>query len=265
MYLEYWGLNKFPFENVPDPTFMYYSPEHEEALSRLLYATERNKGMVLITGEIGSGKTMLTRVLIQQLPDEKFDIGLMTNPTLEPVDFLREILHSLGLDPDMDLPKSSLLQLLNERMLENLRNDKMTLLIFDEAQLISSETFEEIRLLLNFQLNDRFMITIVLLGQPELRDIVKNIKQLNQRIAVKYHLNALNFDETIKYIDTRLKKAGSDGSIINRQALNEIYSYTGGIPRIINNVCDMSLMTGFASKATVIDSEVVKQAVRDVD
>jgi len=265
MYLEYWGLNKFPFENVPDPTFMYYSPEHEEALSRLVYAIERDKGIVLITGEIGSGKTMLTRVLIQQLPGGEYDIGLIINPTLEPVDFLREILHSLGLDPDMDLPKSSLLQLLNERMLENLRNDKMTLLIFDEAQLISSETFEEIRLLLNFQLNDRFMITIVLLGQPELRDIVKNIKQLNQRIAVKYHLNALNFDETIKYIDTRLKKAGSDGSIINRQALNEIYSYTGGIPRIINNVCDMSLMTGFASKATVIDSEVVKQAVRDVD
>ena len=265
MYLEYWDLKKFPFENVPDPLFMYYSPEHEEALARLLYAIKRNKGIALLTGEIGSGKTMLTRVLMRQLSDEEFDIGLVVNPTLEPVDFLREILHSLGLEPDMNLPKSSLLKLLNERVLENLRNDKVTLLIFDEAQLISTATFEEIRLLLNFQLNDMFMLTVVLLGQPELRHILKGMQQLNQRIAVRYHLNALNLDETIKYVDTRLKKAGSDGSIIDRQALNEIYSYSGGIPRVINNICDTSLMTGFALKAKVVDSGIVKQAVRDVD
>lgn len=264
MYLEYWGLNKSPFENVPDPVFMYYSPEHEEALTRLLYAIKGNKGIALVTGEIGSGKTMLTRVLMQQLSDTEFDIGLITNPTLEPIDFLREILYSLGLEPDIDLPKSSLLKLLNERVLDNLRNDKMTLLILDEAQLISTATFEEIRLLLNFQMNDMFMLTIVLLGQPELRGILKNIKQLNQRIAVRYHLNALNLDETIKYINTRLEKAGSSGSIINQEALGTIYSYSGGIPRVINNICDTSLMTGFALKSKVVDSEIVKQAVRDV-
>ena len=264
MYLEYWGFKRFPFENVPDPDFMYYSSEHEEALARIRYAIERNKGMVLLTGEVGSGKTMLTRVLMQQLSDSKFDIGLMINPTLEPVDFLREILYNIGLEPDMDSPKSHLLKLLNEKMLENLRNDRRTLLIFDEAQLISKATFEEIRLLLNFQLNDMFMLTIILLGQPELRDIVKSMKQLNQRIDVKYHLNPLNHDETLEYIEARLKKAGSDGSIIDPQALDAIYSYSEGIPRVINNICDVSLATGFLSKAKIVDAEVVKQAVRDV-
>lgn len=263
MYLEYWGLKRFPFENVPDPDFMYYSPEHEEALARLLYVAKGNRGVVLITGEIGSGKTTLSRVLIQQLSDIKFDVGLMINPTLKPLDFLREVLHNVGLDPGRNSPKSHLLKLLNEKMLENLRNDRITLLIFDEAHLISKAIFEEIRLLLNFQLNDRFMLTIILLGQPELRGIIKEIKQLDQRIAIRYHLNPLNLDETLKYIDIRLKKAGSANNIINRQALDEVYAYSKGIPRLINNICDMSLMVGFISKAKVVDSGIVREAVRD--
>lgn len=264
MHLEYWGLKKFPFENVPDPDFMYYSPEHEEALARLLYVVKENKGIVLLTGEIGSGKTMLSRVLMQRLPDAKFDIGLMTNPILKPLDFLREILHNLGLNPVGNSPKSHLLKLLNEKMLENLRNDVATLLILDEAHLISKTTFEEIRLLLNFQLNDRFMLTIILLGQPELRDILKEIKQLDQRIAIRYRLNPLNLDETLRYVDLRLKKAGSVNNIIDRQALDEIYAYSKGIPRLINNICDMSLMVGFISKAKVVDSGVVRDAIRDL-
>ena len=265
MYLEYWGLKTFPFENVPDPDFMYYSSEHEEALARLLYVVKENKGIVLLTGEIGSGKTMLSRVLMQRLSETKFDIGLMTNPTLAPLDFLREILHNLGLNPAGNSPKSHLLKLLNEKMLENLRDDMVTLLILDEAQLISKATFEEIRLLMNFQLNDRFMLTIILLGQPELRGVIKEIKQLDQRIAIRYHLNPFNLDETAKYIDLRLKKAGSVNSIIDRQAMDEIYGYSRGIPRLINNICDMSLMVGFISKTRIVDSGVVREAIRDSD
>lgn len=263
MYLEYWGLKRFPFENVPDPDFMYYSPEHEEALARLFYAIKGNKGIVMITGEIGSGKTTLSRVLMQQLSDTKFDIGLMTNPILKPLDFLREILYNLGLSPARNSPKSHMLKLLNEKLLENLRNDMSTLLILDEAHLISRETFEEIRLLMNFQLNDRFMLTIVLLGQPELKDVLKEIKQLNQRIATRYHLNPFNFVETQNYIEIRLKKAGSANNIIDPQALDDIYDYSKGIPRVINNICDISLMVGFISKAKIVDSGVVKEAIRD--
>ncbi len=263
MYLDYWGFKRFPFENVPDPDFMYYSSAHEEALARLFYVVNGNKGIGMITGEIGSGKTTLSRVLIKQLPELKFDIGLMTNPIRDPLDFIREILYNLGLNPGGNAPKSHLLNLLNEKLLENLRNDMGTLLIFDEAHLISRATFEEIRLLMNFQLNDRFMMTLVLLGQPELRGVIKGIRQLDQRVAIKYNLNPFSFDETLNYINTRMKKAGLANSIIDRQALDEIYTYSNGIPRLINNICDISLMVGFISKAKVVDSKVVKNAIQD--
>ena len=138
-----------------------------------------------------------------------------------------------------------------------------TLLIFDEAHLISRETFEEIRLLLNFQLNDKFMLTIILLGQPELKDIVKEIKQLDQRVPTRYHLNPLNFAETRNYIEIRLKKAGSANNIIDPQALDDIYDYSKGIPRLINNICDSSLMVGFISKVDIVDSKIVREAARD--
>ena len=263
MYLEYWGLKRFPFENVPDPDFMYYSQEHKEALVRLIYAAKRKKGAILLTGEIGSGKTMLSKVFIQQLPEDKYDIGLITNPTLEPSDFLKEILYQFGLNPDTN-SKADLLAILNARMLENVKQDKTTLLIIDEAQLISKQTFEEIRLLLNFQLNDRFLLTLILMGQPELRDIVRGIEQLDQRIAIKYHLNPLNFEETVKYIAFRLQKAGLTRGIFTRQAIDEVYNYSQGVPRKINNVCDMSLLIGFSSKKKVIDSKIIKNVVEDL-
>jgi general secretion pathway protein A len=264
MYLEYWGLKRLPFENVPDPDFIYYSPEHLEALSRLLYVAKGNKGIVLITGEIGSGKTTLSRVMMQQLPKKKYDIGLMVNTTLAPLDFLREVLRSFGFKPGDDLSKSSLLNLLQEKMLENFKQDRGTLLVIDEAQLISRETFEELRLLLNFQLNNRFLLTVIMLGQPELRTIIKNIEQLNQRVAIRYHLNPLNYIETLKYMGVRFKKAGLSKNIITKQAAKDIYTYSKGTPRLINSVCDASLMVGFVSKAKFIDSGIVKEAVKDI-
>lgn len=264
MYLEYWGLKRFPFENVPDPDFVYYSPEHLEALSRLLYAVKGNKGIVLITGEIGSGKTTLSRVLIQHLPKEKYDIGLMVNTTLGPLDFLREVLRSFGLNPGDDLSKSVLLKLFYEKALENLKQDKGSVLIIDEAQLISRETFEELRLLLNFQLNNRFLLTVILLGQPELRNVIKDIEQLDQRVAIRYHLNPLNFHETLKYMGVRFSKAGLSRNIITKEAAKAIYSYSKGTPRLINVICDTSLMLGFASKAKIVDSRIVIGAVKDV-
>jgi len=149
MYLEYWRLKRFPFENVPDPEFMYYSQEHEEGLVRLLYAAKRRKGAALLTGEVGCGKTVLSKVFIQQLPEDEYDIGLIINPTLQPSDFLKEILYQLGLNPNTN-SKADFLNILNERMLENVKRDKNTVLIVDEALLVFRETFEEIRLLLNF-------------------------------------------------------------------------------------------------------------------
>ena len=262
MYLEYWGLQKFPFENAPDPEFMYYSSEHEEGLVRLVYAVKRNKGAVLLTGEIGCGKTMLSRVFIQQLPDTEFDIGLMTNPSLGPIDFLKETIYQIGLDSRSN-SKTELLSLLNDRMLENAKNSRSTLLIIDEAQLILKDTFEEIRLLLNFQLNDRYLLNLILLGQPELREIIRGYKQLDQRIAIRYHLNPLNLEEMKQYISFRLEKAGRGESIFTPAAIEEIYNYSQGVPRKINNVCDLSLLIGFSAKSEQIDDDIIKKVLKD--
>lgn len=263
MYLEYWGLKRFPFENVPDPDFMYYSQEHEEGLVRLLYAAKRKKGAALLTGDVGCGKTILSKVFIQHLPEDEYDIGLVINPSLGPIDFFKEILYQLGLNHDTN-SKADLMNILNERMLENIKQNKTTLLIIDEAQLIFKETFEEIRLLLNFQLNDRFLLTLFLIGQPELKGIVGGIKQLDQRIGIRYHLGPLNNEDTIKYIAFRLKKAGLTRGVFTRQSVAGIYRYSQGIPRKINNICDMSLLVGFGLKKKVIDSKIIKEVVEDL-
>lgn len=263
MYLEYWGLQEFPFENVPDPDFMYFSQEHEEALIRLLYAVQRKKGCALLTGEIGCGKTTLSRVLIQKLREGESDIGLITNPSLEPLEFLKEIAYQFGLIPQSG-QKVDLWNMIKTRMIDNETLDKNTVLIVDEAQLISRETFEEIRLLLNFQLNDRFLLTLILIGQPELRDIIHDIKQLEQRIAIKYHLNPLAKDEAVKYIAFRLRKAGTDKQIFAPDTLDEIYRASEGVPRKLNNICDMALMVGFISKAGFVDLAMAQKVIKDV-
>jgi general secretion pathway protein A len=262
MYLEYWGFQKYPFENVPDPEFMYYSSEHEEALVRLVYAVKRNKGAVLLTGEVGCGKTTLSRVFIQQLADSEFDIGLITNPSLVPVDFLKEALYQIGLNPHSN-SKAELLKLLNDHMLENMGKGRTTLFIIDEAQLIYQETFEEIRLLLNFQLNDRYLLNLVLIGQPELRDKIRAYKQLDQRIAIRYHLNPLSMEDTRSYIAFRLEKAGRKEDIFTAEALEEIYNYSEGVPRKINNICDLALLIGFSTKMEKIEIDIIKKVIKD--
>lgn len=262
MYLDYWKLNKFPFENVPDPEFMYYSSEHKEALVRISYAVKRMKGAALLTGEVGSGKTTLSRVFIQQLPDEEFDIGLITNPSFTPLDFLKEVVYQLGLDTTSN-SKADLLGQLNHKLLDNLNHQKNTLLIIDEAQLIAEETFEEIRLLLNFQMNDRFLMTFLLIGQPELKDIIRKYKQMDQRIAIRYHLNPLNREEAISYILFRLEKSGVTEEIFTKDALESIYRYSEGVPRRMNNVCDLALLIGFSLKARQIDERIITKVVKD--
>jgi general secretion pathway protein A len=262
MYLEYWGLQKYPFENVPDPEFMFYSPEHKEALTRLLYAVKRNKGAVLLTGEVGCGKTMLSRVFIQQLAEADFDIGLITNPALEPLDFLKEAINQIGLNSQSN-SKHELLNILNIAMVENMKKGRSTLFIIDEAQTISGETFEEIRLLLNFQLNDRFLLTLVLMGQPELRDKIRTYKQLDQRIFNRYHLNPLNIENTRAYIATRMEKAGQAINMFTLAAVDEIYNHSEGVPRIINNICDLALLVGFSLKIREIDLNTIRKVIKD--
>jgi general secretion pathway protein A len=196
------------------------------------------------------------------LAEYGFDIGLITNPALSPIDFLKEALNQIGLSSQSD-SKPKLLNILNNAMIENMQKGKTTLFIIDEAQLISDETFEEIRLLLNFQLNDRFLLTLVLIGQPELRDKIRAYKQLDQRIANRYHLNPLNIDNTKAYISLRLEKAGQTNNMFTPAAVEEIYNHSGGVPRIINSICDLALLIGYSMKFEKIDIDTVRKVIKD--
>ncbi|MFP6889235.1 MAG: AAA family ATPase, partial [Nitrospinota bacterium] len=229
-------------ENLPNPDFLYFSPKHEEALTRLIYAAQGRKGAAMLTGDASMGKTTLTRAFIRQLDEDRYDIGLVANPSLQPVEFLKEILYQLDVQEATD-SKVELLRLLNEKMLANIQANKDTIVIVDEAQAIEDErTLEELRLLLNFQMNDRFLLTLILVGQPELLKKVEKIPQLSQRISIKYHLSPLDYMDTVKFIFFRLKVAGLEKSIFSEEAIKEIFKVSDGIPRRIVNLCDLCLL-----------------------
>jgi len=262
MYLEYWGFDVYPYEIVPDLKFIYNSGHYREAMTRLTYAIQRRKGAALLTGDVGCGKTTLSRAFIQSLAQKEYHVGLITNPMLEPVEFIREILYQFGLDPASH-SKHDLLNTLGEMMMRDFRENRTTILVIDEAQLLSPTNFEEVRLLLNYQFNDRFLLNLLLIGQPELRGIIKRIEQLDSRIAIRYHLGPLAFDEMVQYINFRLARAGAKREIFTRDAFEEIHRQTKGVPRRVNNLCDMSLLIGYGMHAGNIDAAVVREAIDD--
>lgn len=262
MYLEYWGLDIFPYEIVPDLKFIYDSGHYREAMTRLTYAIQRRKGAALLTGDVGCGKTTLSRAFIHNLAQKEYHVGLITNPMLEPVEFIREILYQFGLD-SVSHSKHELLNTLGEMMMRDFRENRTTILVIDEAQLLSPTNCEEVRLLLNYQFNDRFLLNLLLIGQPELRGIVKRIEQLDSRIAIRYHLGPLGFDEMMQYVNFRLGRAGAKREIFTPDAFEEIHRQTRGVPRRVNNLCDMCLLIGFGMHAERIDAAVVRAAIDD--
>jgi general secretion pathway protein A len=262
MYLEYWGFRRFPFENVPDPGFFFLSKSHEEALTRLIYAAKMRKGSAMLSGDIGCGKTTLSKVYIKELAEDKFDIGLIVNPNLEPKEFLQEILYQFDIN-DIPETKVKCLRALNSKVLDNVKANRDSILIVDEAQLLNRDTFEEIRLLLNLQLDNRFLMTIILLGQPELRSKVREIEQIDQRIAIRYHLAPFASEETSEYIMFRQEKAGRKENAFNGEAIEKIYESSKGVPRKINNLCDLSLLIGFSTKEKIIGKEIVENIISD--
>ena len=258
-YEDFWGLKKAPFDNVPDPRFYFPSSRHEEGLHRLLYGVEARKGAVMLTGEIGCGKTLLSRTLIQHLAHDRFDLALIANPSFEVVDFMKEILYQFGVNQGGT--KLDMVHALNERLLENLNKGKDTVLVVDEAQAITDlEVFEELRLLLNFQLNDRFLLTVILLGQPELRSKVEALKQLAQRVVIRYHLMPFNVDEVGDYIDYRMQAAGASRVVFTPEAVAAVYEASGGIPRKVNTIADLALLIGFMDRCRQVGLEIVKRA-----
>jgi general secretion pathway protein A len=259
VYEQYWGLTARPFQNVPDPNYLFMSRRHREGLARLLYAVKHNKGAALLVGDVGCGKTTLSRALILQLTEEKYDVGLITNPALPGNDFLEEIDAQLGIQ-STDKGKLALLRALNDRLLANVREGKETVLVVDEAHSIRDPAvFEELRMLLNFQLNDRFLLTLILMAQPEINEIIARLKQFEQRIAIRYHLSPLDQAEIGPYVVFRLQKAGAKRALFSQEAVQLVWQHARGVPRIINTLCDLCLLEGYATRAQAVDAALVKR------
>ena len=264
MYTEYWNLKEKPFELTPDPRYLYYSREVEEALIRLIYTVRESKGAMLLTGIYGCGKTTLSRVFLNELVGTKYEVALITNPRLSANELLMEMIYQLGGGLLKGETKGGLLRVFNEMLNANLSRGKETVLVIDEAQAIEDlETYEELRLLLNYQQNDRFLLTLILIGQNELRKRLKELPQLKQRLIIDYHLNSLDENDTYNYMQHRLAIAGAKQPIFDSHAMRLIYRYSSGIPRMINGIGDMALLEGFFREGKIIDEAIIKKVVKD--
>jgi type II secretory pathway predicted ATPase ExeA len=263
MYEEFYGLREKPFNKTPDPRFLYESPKHAEALARLQHAVEE-QDIVLLTGEIGSGKTTLSRAFIDGL-DNRFYPVLIINPRLSPAQLLHIIALRLGMD-DIPRQRHELLEGINAKLFELYEAGRRPIIVIDEAQLIpGKETFEELRLLTNFQLDERNLLAIALIGQTELRDRLdrKPYRALRQRVGMQYHLGALDREETEAYVLHRLRIAGRSVPLFDDAALQLIFEQSGGIPRRINVIAGNALIEGFGREAAVVGREIIESVVQD--
>ena len=263
MYLHYWGFTRPPFDDAPNPYFMFYTPEHERVLSGILSALAQNRGAIALTGEPGCGKTIIGRVIIQHLAArQKIKCtALVVNPALESTEFLGELLYQCGLY-STSRSREELLGKINEQLLENAKDGRNSTLIIDEAQAIPKEGFETINALLDFQRDGRRLVNILMMGLPEFSTAILENPRLDERIAVRYHLGPLDGENTAKYIRFRLAKAETDKHIFSDESLEKIYRHSGGIPRKINNICDLALVIGCEKKSATIDKEIVAEAAR---
>lgn len=265
MYLQYWHLKEKPFENTPDPKFLYNSPQHEEGLSRLIYVVREGKGAGLLTGIYGCGKTLLGHALADELEKDVYRVAFLTNPRLDDIEMLRMIVYLLGAS-EVPTRKADLLMALGQIFDANLRDGKKTVIVIDEAHAIEQPSiFEEIRLLLNFQSRQQFLLTLLILGQPELKNKVESNKQLNQRIAMRFHLQGLTTEETAHYVHHRLLIAGAKAELFDEESLVLIHERSGGIPRRINQICDISLLNGMTRQSPIVGADIVREAITSLE
>ncbi len=268
MYLRYFGLNEAPFSITPDPAFVFLSPRHRDALAHLLYGIGKggSGGFVQLTGEVGTGKTTLCRCLLEQIP-EGTRIALLLNPLVTPQELLAAVSEELGIDISGSIDSTRLLvDGLNRYLLDAHARGERVVVVIDEAQNLSPEALEQIRLLTNLETSKEKLLQIVLLGQPELRELLqrRNLRQLAQRITARYHLTPLGPKDTHLYIHHRMQIAGAQRNPFQRRAMNALYQRSQGIPRLINIIADRSLVAAFAKERADVNSAMVHEAANEV-
>jgi len=266
MYTSFFGLNEKPFSITPDPRYLFMSERHTEALAHLIYGVRESGGFIQLTGEVGTGKTTLVRSLLQQIPDNA-DVAVILNPQISRNEFLSAICEELG----VPLPHSTnniktLTNALNEYLLDNHSRGKRTIVLVDEAQNLRIDVLEQVRLLTNLETTKQKLLQIILIGQPELREILSrnDMRQLAQRVTGRYHLEPLSRDETAAYIDHRLKVAGAVGQIFSMAAKQELYRLSQGVPRMINVIADRAMLGAFTQDTGEITPDLLNQAAAEV-
>lgn len=266
MYETHFGLTEKPFSLTPNPRFLYLSRTHQEALAHLRYGLENRVGFIAVTGEVGTGKTTILRQLFGQLDESRFRLAMIFNPYLSAMELLRNVNREFGLSA-RKRSNLALVEELNQFLLAENRSGRTPVLIIDEAQNLEADVLEQIRLLSNLETDSDKLIQIVLVGQPELDELLgrPDLRQLAQRIAVRCRLSSLDHQETCGYIRHRLQVAGIFGDLFDEKALFAVFRWAGGVPRLINVLCDRALLSAYAGSRYRVSLADVRQARRELD
>ena len=266
MYTEFYGFKEMPFSMTPNPQFFFESAKHVEALNTLKYVIEQRKGFVVITGDIGAGKTTICRTLLNQLEEEVITALITHTHILSGKDLLYTILEDLEVD-FIPGSKARLLSQLNLFLIEQMRNNRNVVLVIDEAQNLTTSVLEEIRMLSNLETEDEKLIQIIFMGQPELRKKLaqSSLEQLRQRVALFFQLTPLDAEDTTRYVQHRLKIAGAsqDQQIFTEEARELVYQFSKGVPRLINQICDSALLSGYVYGTKLIDKSLMEEVIHE--
>ncbi len=266
MYLKHFDLSERPFSITPDPRFLYMSARHREALAHLLYGLGEGGGFVQLTGEVGTGKTTICRCLLEQVPDN-VDIAMVLNPKVTATELIATVCDELGISyPAESNSIKVLVDILNHYLLDAFARGRRTVLIIDEAQNLSADVLEQVRLLTNLETATQKLLQIILIGQPELRRLLArdDMRQLSQRVTARYHLEPISRDEADAYIRHRLQICGASKTLFDKRSVDLIHTLSGGIPRLINVLCDRALLGAYVEGSTEVNSRVVRMAAREV-
>ncbi len=266
MYKEYFGFSALPFSIAPDPNYLFLSEQHKEALAHLIYGVGEQGGFVLLSGEVGTGKTTICRAFLHQIP-EHCELAYVVNPKQSETELLKSVCDEFGIYYFWENQGSNyLVDLINEHLLSLHSQGKSAVLIIDEAQNLSADVLEQLRLLTNLETDEKKLLQLILLGQPELNDLLarEELRQLAQRITARFHLRALSEAETRAYILHRLKIAGFHGLLFGEDALSKIFKASGGIPRLINVICDRCLLGVYSTGGNLVDDAICQKAIEEV-